>query len=285
MIAVPLAEARDEAIFGGKAVALGTAIRSGLPVPPGVALATDLVDAIAHGDPAARDRLERASAGLGGPFAVRSSAVGEDSTAASFAGQHATVLNAVGIAAVSEAVGLIWRSARSESAVAYRERVGADTTVRVGVVVQRLIAADVAGVLFTSNPVTGARELVVEASWGLGEAVVQGLVIPDRYRIAPGGEVLARTPGWKTVAVRPRDGDTYEEAVEGALVEQLCIGDPELQGIHELAAGCDRVFGPGPHDIEWAIESNVLYLLQRRPVTTGRPAATGIDGPTRITRE
>ena len=284
MIAVPLAEARDEAIFGGKAVALGTAIRSGLPVPPGVALATDLVDAIAHGDPAARDRLERASAGLGGPFAVRSSAVGEDSTAASFAGQHATVLNAVGIAAVSEAVGLVWRSARSESAVAYRERVGADMTVRVGVIVQRLIAADVAGVLFTSHPVTGARELIVEASWGLGEAVVQGLVIPDRYRIARGGEVLARTPGWKTVAVRLRDGgDTYEEAVEGALVEQLCIGDPELQAIHELAAGCDRVFGPGPHDIEWAVQSDVLYLLQRRPVTTVRPAAT--DGPTRITRE
>lgn len=284
MIAVPLAEARDEAMFGGKAVALGSAIRSGLPVPPGVALTTDLVDAIARGDPAAHDRLAQAATELGGPFAVRSSAVGEDSTAASFAGQHATVLNVVGIARASEAVGVVWRSARSESAVAYRERAGADATVRIGVIVQRLIAADVAGVLFTSDPVTGARELVVEASWGLGEAVVQGLVIPDRYRIAPDGEVLARTPGWKTVAVRLRDGgDTYEEAVEDALVEQLCIGDPELQAIHELATACDRVFGPGPHDIEWAVQSDVLYLLQRRPVTTFRPAAT--DGPTRITRD
>ncbi|HUQ78553.1 MAG TPA: PEP/pyruvate-binding domain-containing protein [Patescibacteria group bacterium] len=270
-----MAEARDEATFGGKAVALATAIRSGLPVPPGVALATDLVDAIAHDDPAARDRLERAAAELGGPFAVRSSAVGEDSTAASFAGQHATVLNVVGIAEVSEAVGAVWRSARSESAAAYRERVGADMTVRIGVIVQRLIAADVAGVLFTSDPVTGARELVVEASWGLGEAVVQGLVIPDRYRIARGGEVLARTPGWKTVAVRLRDGgDTYEEAVGDALIERLCIGDSVLHAIHDLAAGCDRVFGPGPHDIEWAVQSDVLYLLQRRPVTTFLPAAT-----------
>lgn len=116
--------------------------------------------------------------------------------------------------------------------------------------------------------------------------VVQGLVIPDRYRIARGGEVLARTPGWKTVAIRLRDGgDTCDEAVEGALVEQLCISDRELQAIYELAIGCERVFGPGPHDIEWAVQSDLLYLLQRRPVTTFRPGSHRIDGPTRITQE
>ncbi len=273
MTAVPLAEARDEAVFGGKAVSLGSAIRSGLPVPEGFALAADLVEAIAHGEPAAHARLALVCAGLSGSLAVRSSAVGEDSATASFAGQHATVLNASGIAAVTDAVGAVWRSARSESALAYRERVGAGHTVRVGIVVQRLIAADVAGVLFTHHPITGADELVIEASWGLGEAIVQGLVIPDRYRVGRDGAVLERTAGWKPLAIRLRaGGDTHQEQVERKLVEQHCLADPELQALHTLAADCDRVFGPGPHDIEWAVQAGALYLLQRRPVTAMKPA-------------
>jgi len=273
MNAVPLVDARDARAFGGKAVQLGAAIRAELPVPDGFGLAADLVDALARGEQTARAQLAAVCARLSGPLAVRSSAVGEDSAVASFAGQHATVLNVCGVQAVTEAVEAVWRSAWSESALAYRRRVGANEAVRIGAVVQTLVAADVAGVLFTHNPVTGADELVVEASWGLGEAIVQGLVIPDRYRIGRGGDVLDRTAGSKEVAVRLRaDGDTRHESVEPELVEELCLADAELRGLHELAARCDDVFGSGPHDIEWAFEAGALYLLQRRPVTRSRAA-------------
>lgn len=266
--AVPLAAARDAQAFGGKAVQLGASIRAGLPVPDGCALAAELVEAVAQGDEAARAQLAAISARLTGPLAVRSSAVGEDSAAASFAGQHATFLNVSGAEAVTEAVEAVWRSAWSESALAYRRRVGAESDVRIGAVVQQLVAADVAGVLFTHNPVTGADELVVEASWGLGEAIVQGLVIPDRYRIGRGGDVLEQTAGSKEVAVRLQgDGHTSHEPVERELVEELCLDVAQLRALHELAARCDDVFGSGPHDIEWAFEAGALYLLQRRPVT------------------
>jgi pyruvate, water dikinase len=270
MNAVPLADARDEGAFGGKAVQLGAGIRAGLPVPDGFALAAELVEAVARGDQAALSDVRAVCSRLTGPFAVRSSAVGEDSAGASFAGQHATFLN---VRDVVQAVGAVWRSASSQSALAYRRRVGAEGQVRMGVVVQRLVAADVAGVLFTCNPVTGADELVIEASWGLGEAIVQGLVIPDRYRIGRGGDVLERTAGSKEVAVRPQvNGDTRQEPVERELVEELCLAAAELRALHELAARCDDVFGPGPHDIEWAFDAGALYLLQRRPVTGSRAA-------------
>ena len=277
MTSVALAEARDERAFGGKAVQLGAGLRAGLPVPAGFALGADLVEAIARGEQAARWELAAVYARLRGPVAVRSSAVGEDSAAMSFAGQHATVLNACGLEAVTEAVEAVWRSAWSESALNYRRRVRADETVRIGVVVQQFIAADVAGVLFTRNPVTGADELVVEASWGLGEAIVQGLVIPDRYRIARGGKVLEQIAGLKKLAVRQHaDGDTRHEPVAAELVEELCLAAAELRALGELAALCDEAFGPGPHDIEWAFEVGILYLLQRRPVTVSH-AATSPD--------
>jgi pyruvate,water dikinase len=273
MTAIPLADARDERAFGGKAVQLGAAIRAGLPVPEGFALDAELVEAVGRGDQAARAQLAAISARLTGPLAVRSSAVGEDSAVASFAGQHATFLNVSGVQAVIEAVEAVWRSASSQSALAYRRRVGAEGPVRMGVVVQQLVAADVAGVLFTRDPVTSADELVIEASWGLGEAIVQGLVVPDLYRVARTGEVLARRGGSKEMAVRllPH-GDTAREPVEPELVEKLCLADAELRALFELAARCDDVFGSGPHDIEWAFEAGALYLLQRRPVT-GSPAA------------
>jgi len=269
MTAVPLAEARDERALGGKAVQLGAAIRAGLPVPDGFALAADLVEAVASGEEAALVKLRAVCARLDGPLAVRSSAVGEDSATASFAGQHATLLNVFGVEAVIEAVQAVWQSARSESALAYRRRVGADAPVQIGTVIQELVAADVAGVLFTRNPVTGADELVIEASWGLGEAIVQGLVIPDLYRVARDGDVLQGTAGSKQEAVRLlRDGDTTREPVQPELVEKLCLGRAELRALFELAIRCEEIFGPGPHDIEWAFEGAALYLLQRRPVTS-----------------
>lgn len=275
MIAVRLADARDERVFGGKAVQLGVAIRAGLPVPDGCALHADLVAALSEGDPAARATLDRICEQLSGPLAVRSSATGEDSAAASFAGQHATILNVGGAAEVAAAVNDVWRSAWSEAALAYRRRVGAEGPVKIGVVVQTLVAADVAGVLFTRNPVTRADELVIEASWGLGEAVVQGLVIPDSYRVAFSGEVLARTAGSKEVAIRMRPGGhTVREPVARGLVEAHCLADAGLRALAGLAARCAEVYGPGPHDLEWAFAKGELYLLQRRPVTASAPASS-----------
>jgi pyruvate,water dikinase len=267
VIAVPLADARDERAFGGKAVQLGSAIRSGLPVPDGFALAADLVEAVARGDRAARATLDEVGDRLTGPLAVRSSAVGEDSADASFAGQHATLLNIHGAAATAEAVEAVWRSAWSESALAYRRRIGVEGPVRVGVVVQRLVAADVAGVLFTRNPITGSDELVIEASWGLGEAVVQGLVIPDLYRVSRTGEVIERRLGAKTVALRRlTSGGTRAEPVEASLAACLCLADSHLGALTQVALRCADVFGPGPQDIEWAFDADAPYLLQRRPI-------------------
>jgi len=266
---VALSAADDPTVFGGKAAQLAAAINAGLPVPGGFALGPDLVEAIAHHEAAACAALAEICARFPGPLAVRSSAIGEDGTGSSFAGQHATVLNVRGPDAVIAAIGEVWQSGRTEAAMAYRRRVGADMAVRVGVVVQRLVDADVAGVLFSRNPVTGEDELVVEASWGLGEAIVQGLVIPDRYRIGRAGNVIEATAGVKDMAVRLDPARrTREEPVAPEHVHRLCLGAPDLSALRDLVSRCDDVYGAGPHDIEWAIKGQTHYLLQRRPITT-----------------
>jgi pyruvate, water dikinase len=250
---LPLAEAEAEGDFGGKAVQLGAALRAGLPVPGGFALPAHFVAAVADGDTAACAVLAEIEAELRGNLAVRSSAIGEDSATSSFAGQHATLLNVRGAAGLTAAVTEIWLSGFSESALAYRRKAGIDAEVRMGVVIQKLVAADAAGVMFTRNPMNGSDELVIEASWGLGEAVVQGLVVPDMFRIARDGAVLQRQAGWKTERVVMLDsGLTAREPVPGHLVEHPCLDDTELAALHGLAIHCDLAFGGGPHDIEWA---------------------------------
>lgn len=264
---VPLAEACDEAQFGGKAVQLAAACRAGLPVPPGLALSAGLVEALVAGDRAAAAAFESALRVLDGPLAVRSSAVGEDAAAASFAGQHMTRLNVRGAAQLVDALAAVWQSGRSEGALAYRRKLGLDDAPRMGVVVQQLVDPDVAGVLFTRNPVNGADERLIEATWGLGEAVVQGLVIPDRFRVSRAGEVLERTAGHKPLAIRARvDGSTATEPVAPDLVEALCLGDADLAALHRLARRCEDSF-EGASDVEWALAGGSLYLLQRRRIT------------------
>ncbi len=133
---VPFTKALERSLFGSKAVGLGDAARQGLAVPPGVALSGDLVEAVASEDQKAIEKLAKAIAGLTAPFAVRSSAVDEDGAAASFAGQHLTVLNVHTAADVPGAVRQVWWSANSDSAITYRQRVGLFTRPSVGVVVQ-----------------------------------------------------------------------------------------------------------------------------------------------------
>jgi hypothetical protein len=151
-------------------------------------------------------------------------------------------------------------------------------------VVQSLLSPDVAGVLFTQNPINGADERLIEASWGLGEVVVAGRVIPDSFRMDRDGTVLERTPGVKKVAIRAAsDGGTFEQVVEAELVERLCLDDDLLTQLNVLAGQCEQVFGPA-RDIEWAFAGGQIYLLQCRAVTrAGSPvrstASPGVNRP------
>jgi pyruvate,water dikinase len=206
-------------------------------------------------------------------LAVRSSCVDEDSAGASFAGQHLTVLNVQSVDDVEAAVRGVWWSANSDSAITYRKRLGVFNRPSVGVVVQSLLAPDTAGVMFTRNPITGAEERLIEAAWGLGEAVVAGRVIPDSYRVARGGEVLERRPGYKKFAIRPApDGGTVDEPIPPERRESLCLTDEQLQALAALADNCERVYGEG-RDIEWAFANGELYLLQCRAITSAAGSA------------
>ena len=267
---VPFSKACEKSLFGSKAVGLGDAARQGLPVPPGVALSGDLVEAIASADDKAIQKLAKAIADLAPPFAVRSSAVDEDSATASFAGQHLTLLNVHSTDDVPGAVREVWWSANSDSAITYRQRVGLFTRPSVGVVVQTLLNPTAAGVMFTENPVTGADERMIEASWGLGEAVVNGVVVPDHFRLDRSGQVLDRKCGRKRIAIRSLpNGGTFEEQIAPTQVSQLCLDDAQLAALGELALRCEKVYGPR-RDIEWAIQDGTLYLLQCRAITTGK---------------
>jgi pyruvate,water dikinase len=281
---LPLADAHEDARFGAKATGLGAAARAGLPIPPGVALSGTIVDDVAAGDDDAIAAVLAAVRALPTPLAVRSSAVDEDGAEASFAGQHLTLLNVPTHDDVPAAVRQIWWSANADSAITYRQRVGLFTRPSVGVVVQSLLASDTAGVMFTQNPVNEADERIIEAAWGLGEAVVAGRVIPDTFRLACSGEVLERSPGFKKIAIRSApDGGTYDEKIDPERREEPCLDDAQLAELGALAARCEEAYGPA-RDIEWAFCDGRLYLLQCRAVTrvgsTPRPATPPVDAET-----
>ena len=268
----PLSAAGSAGRFGGKAAQLAAARGAGLPVPDGWALGWAEVEALVRQDTYGPevDAALRAAVSSCGPVAVRSSAVGEDSEVASFAGAHLTVLGLVGGDAVVEAVRRVHASAVDPGALGYRDRLAVGGAIRMGVVVQQMVAAEVAGVLFTRNPVTGADELVIEAGWGLGEAVVAGIITPDHVRADRDGRILECVVGEKDVAIRlTRDGATEETAVPPELAETPCLGDEQVQELRLLVRACDEVYAATAHDIEFAFAQGNLYLLQRRPITHG----------------
>ena len=243
-------------------------MRAGLPVPLGFALDHALVEAIAGRDARAIVAVTACAARTRGPLAVRSSAVGEDGAASSFAGQHLTRLG-VAIDGVVDAIVAVRDSVHAPSALAYRARRGIAGPPRAGVVIQEMVAADVAAVVFTRDPVHGQDVVVIEASPGLGESVVNGDVVPDRFTMDRGGRVLSREAGDKDRALVLSGDRVVEVAIPAPQRATLCLDDAQLAQIHRLIGDVDRVW-PAPHDLEIAFHGERIYLLQRRPLTTAR---------------
>lgn len=302
------------ALVGGKGANLGEMAGAGLLVPPGFCLTTAAYEQVAAeagleaildvqaDNPAqlaelaqaARACIQRATIPahiavsiadayrfLGGdkpiPVAVRSSATAEDLPFASFAGQQETYLNVIGTAAVLDAVRRCFASLWTDRAVSYRASLGLDQRkVQLAVVVQRMVDAEVAGVLFTANPVTGKRrQAVIDANPGLGEAVVSGATNPDHFVVNTAtGEIIERRLGDKRVVIRGSTdgGTTRAESIDGSGV--ACLSDAQIRELAQLGAQVEAHYGT-PQDIEWAIDAKgKLWLTQSRPITTLYPLPT-----------
>ena len=272
---VPLDDAAPA--HGGKAAALGALRRAGLPVPDGfvVPAAVASHDLPAAVDAGARELAGRAGGPVDTPVAVRSSATDEDGDRASAAGQYDTVLGVSGTGPVVAAVATCRASAAGPRATAYRAQASgaptrAPSDVAVAVVVQRLVDACAAGVLFTDDEHT-----VVEASWGLGESVVQGAVDPDRWTVADGRVVERRTGSKRTRVDRTADG-TAARDVPPADRDRPCLDDDAVLHLAALGRQVADLRG-GPQDVEWAVDdAGTVWLLQARPVTATLP-----DSPAR----
>jgi phosphohistidine swiveling domain-containing protein len=287
-------------VAGGKGANLGELMRGGFPVPPGFALTTAAYDrfvtenqlgetigrALAAGGeggaqiraafeagaiPSDIERVLREAYGqLGeGAVAVRSSATAEDLADAAFAGQQDTFLNILGLDSLLDAVRRCWASLWTDRAITYRDRQSVDQeSVRLAVVVQRMVPAETAGVLFTANPVSGARdEVVVDASPGLGEAVVSGLVTPDHFVLRTawwGWSVAERRPGKREIVVRARAGGGTEHVEANATTRPL--PDRALRRLARLGKKIEAHFG-SPQDIEWTWSRGQVAVVQARPIT------------------
>ena len=279
---------------GGKAANLGVLLAAGLPVPRGFCVTTAAyrrVAAVAGVEPSeppeqTRSRLASASlpgdiaeailaayAALGGdtPVAVRSSATAEDLPEASFAGQLDTYLNVAGPDALLDAVRRCWASLWTDRAVAYRADHGIDQRpVGIAVVIQEMVDASVAGVMFTANPLTGRRqETVIDAAHGLGEALVSGAVNPDHFTVdAATGEILQRSLGDKLIESRPAPGGGTRLLHRQDGARQACLTDEQVRSLARVGTRVEDLYGE-PQDLEWAIEpGGGIQVVQSRPITT-----------------
>jgi pyruvate,water dikinase len=273
----------DATTVGGKAATLSR-MAAMHRVPPGFCLA-----ASAYEPPAAdygmlrsslRAELRAAYAALGQrcglavpAVAVRSSALDEDGVAASFAGQHETILNVVGADALEDAIVRCWCSLRGQRALAYRAQHGISVErARLAVLVQQLVPADAAAVLFTANPVTNrSDEAIVTASYGLGESIVGGTVVPDTYVVrkhgSSGPQIVERLVGEKRVMTVLVDGGTTEVLVPVGLRSVPAVQDAQIVDAVRLGIALEQEMG-SPVDVECAWKDATLYLLQCRPITT-----------------
>lgn len=280
----------DAAVVGGKAANLGR-FAATYPVPPGFCLPAAAhrhrtgPGALASPDapdersiPAALARaVEAAYAALGErcgtaepPVAVRSSAVDEDGAEASFAGIYTTHLNVRGAANVLRAIAQCWASADDPRVAAYRHSKGLPDA-GIGVLVQELVAADVAAVVFSCNPMTGAAdEIVINANFGLGESIVGGLATPDTWILKrPELSTIRFVLGAKEHMTILTNEGTREAPVLRTLRGRPCLKDSQVSGLAELAVRLEATMGC-PVDLECAYQGEQLYLLQCRPITALR---------------
>lgn len=213
------------------------------------------------------------------PVAVRSSATAEDMPEASFAGQQETYLNISGQQAVLEATKKCWASLWTARAIGYRARQGIPPDqVALAVVVQLLVPAETAGILFTANPVTRQRDQVlISASWGLGEAIVNGVVTPDHLIVEKAsGRVLERQTAKKQVMTVRVAGGTEEHPVPDNLRHVQVLNDDQAANLVRLGMQIENLYRY-PQDIEWAIAEGKPYILQSRPITTLNEPDTSVD--------
>jgi pyruvate,water dikinase len=264
----------DVALVGSKAARLSHLASLHHCVPDGFCLPAPVLD---HAPPLdLRDDLARALSALmachGLPdltVAVRSSAVEEDSPDASFAGQYETSLNVVGVEAIVQAVTRSCASARSERALAYRRKLGLSVEgVRLAVLIQQLVVADVSAVVFSAHPVSGSREeVVINASWGVGESLVGGTVTPDTFVVRKADlAVIHRTVADKRRMTVLAPGGTREVAVPRFLRNEASLAEEQLIEVAQLALWLEATMGY-PVDIECAYASGRLALIQCRPIT------------------
>jgi phosphohistidine swiveling domain-containing protein len=295
----------DILLVGGKGANLGELIHAGLPVPPGFVVTTvaytkfvnnnnlnTVLSAVLlkQSDSGALVRkafeaaplpselvqaIEIAYQRLGAcPVAVRSSATAEDLPGAAFAGQQDTFLNVIGIESVLSAVSRCFASLWTDRAIAYRERQGfGHLDVKLAVVIQKVVDARVAGVMFTANPVTGARnEIVIEATPGLGETLVSGVVTPDRFtlqrRMLRGWRIIERSSGKGEKVIGPRkNGGTERVMLSAEVMARLRLSDREVIQLARLGDTIQSHF-KCPQDIEWALSRDARpAILQARPMT------------------
>ncbi|GAA2396478.1 PEP/pyruvate-binding domain-containing protein [Dactylosporangium salmoneum] len=254
---------------GGKAHRLAVLLRAGLPVPAGFVVL----------DPAGDEEIGDHLGRLRGPaVAVRSSGPAEDSAAASFAGQLETVLGVRGHDEVLAAVRRCAASARTDRARSYRAHLGLDGGAAVPVIVQELVAADRAGVLFTRDPRTGADAVVINASWGLGESVVSGAVVPDEVVVTAPADTVRVGVGAKQSRLDLREEGLVRTPVPATDRNRRCLAPDEVHRLVALGRRCEELFDR-PQDVEWAIDGDRIWLLQSRPITAlGPPAAADGQG-------
>jgi pyruvate,water dikinase len=219
--------------------------------------------------------------------AVRSSATAEDLPEASFAGQQETFLNVHSKEDLLDKVKECWGSLYTPRAIFYREKQGfSHEDVKLAVVVQRMVHSDVSGVMFSSDPSTGAPDVLIEAGYGLGEAIVGGQITPDTYRVLQ--DKLAITDKkiskqtWKYT--KDKNGDTYKEDVPEELQEKQKMTDEQIVAVADLGVHIEQHYGE-PMDIEWCYEDDELFVVQARPVTTIRKEALGEKEETEETKE
>jgi pyruvate,water dikinase len=218
-----------------------------------------------------RHDIVRMLAGLGddSAVAIRSSATTEDLPTASFAGQYETYLNIVGPEAVLEHICKCWASLFTERAVTYRIQKGFDhRSVRLAVIVQKMVFPDAAGILFTADPVTANRKVVaIDANFGLGDAVVAGLVTADRYKVRDGQVIDRMVASKKLATYAVPGGGTAERAIEPERQQAPVLADAQMVQLERIGRTIEAHFGC-PQDIEWCLRDNAFHIVQARPITT-----------------